>query len=329
MDDCWERKDPPRDPQTGRLVGDPQRFPSGMKALGDYYHSKGAKYGLYTAESTVTCGGYPASAGHEVVDAKTFADWGVDYLKVDGCGPVSYYPEGYKAMGAALEASGRAIEYSCSWPAYIGADETTKPFQTFIDDGCNGWRNYGDIQCSWGSLGGIIDHWGKYGTFLAPFAAPGHWHDMDMLLIGNGCVTLDEERTQMAIWAISASPMIMGNDMRSVPAASRAILLNKDAIAVSQDPLGKMGVRVSGDGPTQVWARELSGGAIAVALFNKGNASQAVAADITVRFADVGGASSLVVYDIWAGKSLGAYNVSYTAKRVPHHGSAFLRLQKA
>lgn len=273
MDDCWERKSPPRDPQTQRLVGEPTRFPSGMKALGDYYHAKGAKFGLYTAESPTTCGGYPASANHESIDAKTFAEWGVDYMKVDGCGPGSYYPKGYKAMGAALEASGRDIEYSCSWPAYIGSNESVKPFQTFIDDGCNGWRNWNDIQCNWGSLGSIIDHWGEWGKVLQPFAGPGHWHDMDMLLIGNGCVTEDEERTQMAIWAISASPLIMGNDMRSVPAASKAILLNKDAIAVSQDPMGAMGIRMTGDVGQQVWARKLSGGDVAVALYNKGGAS--------------------------------------------------------
>ena len=200
MDDCWERKIPPRDLKTGRLVGDPTRFPSGMKALGDYYHSKGAKYALYTAESPTTCGGYPASANHEMIDAQTFADWGVDYMKVDGCGPANYYDHGYKAMGAALEATGRPIEYSCSWPAYInGGNETKQPFATFIEYGCNGWRNWNDIQCNWHSLGSIIDHWGDYGLTLQPFAGPGHWHDMDMLLIGNGCVTHAEEMTQMAI----------------------------------------------------------------------------------------------------------------------------------
>ena len=157
MDDCWERKVPARDLKTGRLVGDPTRFPSGMKALGDYYHSKGAKYALYTAESPHTCGGYPASANHEVLDAQTFADWGVDYMKVDGCGPASYYEQGYKAMGAALEASGRPIEYSCSWPAYINhGNESLQPFATFIEYGCNGWRNWHDIGCSAGSFMSII-----------------------------------------------------------------------------------------------------------------------------------------------------------------------------
>merc|ERR1719191_1333430 len=102
-----------------------------------------------------------------------------------------------------------------------------------IEAGCNSWRNWDDIQCTWKSLSSIIDHWGDYGSSLVPFAGPGHWHDMDMLLIGNGCVSLDEERTQMALWAISASPLIMGNDMRNVSAESKAILTNQDAIAVN------------------------------------------------------------------------------------------------
>ena len=180
-------------------------------------------------------------------------------------------------MGEALEASGRDIVYSCSWPAYIhSGNETLQPFGEFINDGCNLWRNWHDIQCNWGSLGSIIDHWGHYGDALVPAAGPGHWHDMDMLLIGSHCVSEAEERTQMAIWSISASPLIMGNDLRNVSAASKAILLNKDAIAVSQDPLGQMGKRLVGGAAgnllaKQVWARNLADGAVAVGLFNKGD----------------------------------------------------------
>jgi hypothetical protein len=143
-----------------------------------------------------------------------------------------------------------------------------------VDAGCNLWRNWDDIQCSWGSLSSIIDHWGDYASILQATAGPGHWHDMDMLLIGNGCITTDEEKTQMAIWSISASPLIMGNDLRKVPDASKAILQNTDAIAVSQDPLGKMGVRISENVDEQVWARELAKGEVAVALYNKGGGKQ-------------------------------------------------------
>ena len=290
MDDCWERLHPPRDTTTHQLAPNSTRFPSGLKALGEYMHQKGATFGLYTAESPSTCGGYPASKNMEQLDAKTFADWGVDYLKVDGCGAPEYYKSGYKAMGAALEASGRDIVYSCSWPAYInGGNETKQPFAEFINDGCNLWRNYEDIQCNWNSLADIIEHWGQYGTSLTPFAGPGHWHDMDMLLIGANCITVEEERTQMAIWSISAAPLIMGNDLRKVSNASKAILLNADAVAVNQDPLGQMGMRISTatytlqstdrtmtthqemlTGTTEIWARNLANGDVAVALYNTG-----------------------------------------------------------
>eukprot|EP00656_Telonema_subtile_P015790 TRINITY_DN18304_c0_g1_i3.p2 TRINITY_DN18304_c0_g1~~TRINITY_DN18304_c0_g1_i3.p2 ORF type:complete len:350 (+),score=95.11 TRINITY_DN18304_c0_g1_i3:577-1626(+) len=343
-------------------------------------------------------------------------------MKVDGCGPADYYAQGYKAMGAALEASGRDIVYSCSWPAYInGGNETSQPFGTFINDGCNLWRNYKDIQCNWDSLGDIIDHWGDYGDSLVPAAGPGHWHDMDMLLIGAHCVSPDEERTQMAIWSISASPLIMGNDLRNVSEASKAILLNPHAIAVSQDPLGQMGQRITASADAaQVWARNLADGQVAVALYNKDSASgvyppfaptadcpsfqheqggyleacggaagdlggftgltaeQAMsnccanpkcagisiskvgsgfykenancgvtkssdydgytrvsaipvappvgARDITVSFADLNLFGAVDVFDIWAQQHVGSFTGSYTAKSVPHHGTAFLRL---
>jgi len=426
MDDCWENKHPARDPKTNELLPNITRFPSGLSALGDYMHEKGATFGLYTAESPSTCGGYPASANMESIDAKLFASWGVDYLKVDGCGPANYYEHGYQAMGAALEASGRDIVYSCSWPAYInGENETLQPFATFINDGCNLWRNFADIQCNWDSLSGIIEHWGTYGSDLVPYAGPGHWHDMDMLLIGANCITEVEERTQMAIWSISASPLIMGNDLRNVSEASKAILLNRDAIAVSQDPLGQMGMRVTSEStPQQVWSRNLANGDVAVALYNtggsppilppfdntscavekwtktsggyyeacggasgdlgqfsgltveeaqtkccenskcagfsfangngyfKGNANCGLtksdayegytrasaipapntnAADITVDFSNsqINLFGKIDVYDIWAQKSLGTFEGSYTAKSVPAHGTAFVRLSRS
>lgn len=353
MDDCWEQKNPARDPATGELRADPTRFPGGMAALGEYYHSRNLSFAAYTAESDTTCGGYPASKGHEVLDAKTFAHWGVDYMKVDGCGPQGYYPTGYAAMGAALEASGRAITFSCSWPAYIGDDEAAKPFHTLIEDGCHLWRNWHDIQCNWPSVASIIAHWGEYGHVLQPWAGPdgphgGHWHDMDMLLIGahdlktgQPCISLDEERTQMAIWAISASPLIMGNDMRNVSAASKAILFNRDAIAVSQDPRGKMGIRLSADDTAQqLWARELTPSPtgktrMAVALFNKAgsvdpSADPSEPVDIHLDFASLPGhvaGATVDGHDIWSGVSHRGLQGGYTAKGVPLHGTAFLILE--
>lgn len=147
IDDCWMQKDPPR--VDGRLVPDPTRFPSGFSALAEYVHSKNVRFGVYTAESPTTCAGYPASATHEAVDAESFASWDVDYVKVDGCGDQQYYPTGYPAMGKALAASGRNITYSCSWPAYLGSNETAKPFDEFIAAGCNLWCVHSCVWRRW------------------------------------------------------------------------------------------------------------------------------------------------------------------------------------
>merc|ERR1712048_1178125 len=423
IDDCWENHDG-RDSQ-GHLIPDASRFPDGMKALGDYMHSKGVKFGTYSDEGTKTCGGFPGTKDHEVDDANTFASWGVDYLKLDGCNNnQAGYVSGYPAAGAALQATGRNISYSCSWPAYLGSDESKKPFAAMIDAGCNLWRNWADIQCNWGSLSSIIDHWGDYGEALQPWAGPGHWHDLDMLLISNDCVTLDEQKTQMAIWSISASPLIMGNDLRKVPPESKAILQNKDAIAISQDAKGKMGIRhpsYTSKSSSQVWFRELENGDIAVGLYNKASATHPPipappcpewnktssgyleacgggagnvgsfssltvqeaqdeccknnkcagfsyssasgsgyykgnqdcgkvsnsqyygytkpsqmpgpdggSADITLDLTEVGFSSSetVSVYDVWAQKHVGSFTGTYTAKDVPQHGTAFLRLSK-
>lgn len=172
-------------------------------------------------------------------------------------------------MGAALRSTGRDIEYSCSWPAYLGDNETDKPFATMIQAGCNLWRNWDDIQCSWSSLSSIIQHWGDYGEVLQRFAAPGHVNDPDMLLIGNDCISDIEAETQMAMWSLFAAPLIMGNDLRNVSAAAKAILLNPDAIAINQDPLVQQGLRITPSGATEIFARNLADGSVAVGLYNK------------------------------------------------------------
>ena len=272
IDDCWEGlgEGRERDPTTHRLLPDADRFPGGMKALGAHLRGLGVRFGIYSDEGTRTCGGFPGSEGYEAVDAATFAEWGVSYLKLDGCySNKSNFVTGYPAMGAALQATGANITYSCSWPAYLGGNESAKPFAAMIAAGCNSWRNWEDIQCDYGVMAAIIGHWGEYAAVLQKWAGPGHWHDPDMLLIGNGCLTTAEEQTQMAIWSITASPLIMGNDVRNVSAASAAILKNADAIAVDQDARGLMGGRLSTDrAGAQTWARQLSGGAVAVGLYN-------------------------------------------------------------
>lgn len=177
-------------------------------------------------------------------------------------------------MGAALKASGRDIVFSCSWPAYLGDNEAAKPFATMIADGCSLWRNYIDVTCTIGYLQGIIEHWGNYSAVLAQWAQPGAWHDPDQLLVGNDCISDDAARTQMAIYAIVAAPLILGIDLRHVTPSQRDILLNRGALAVNQDALGRMGIRLGGaaaaNAPQQVWMRPLEGGDVAVALYNAG-----------------------------------------------------------
>eukprot|EP00930_Biecheleria_cincta_P095308 TRINITY_DN87286_c0_g1_i1.p1 TRINITY_DN87286_c0_g1~~TRINITY_DN87286_c0_g1_i1.p1 ORF type:complete len:503 (-),score=63.71 TRINITY_DN87286_c0_g1_i1:211-1719(-) len=268
VDDCWQNH---QRSEEGLLLPDSSRFPSGMKALGHYMHARGLQFGIYSDAGTGTCMSYPGSKGYFELDAHTFAAWGVDYLKLDGCyDNTTGYMKDYPAMGAALQASGRDIVYSCSWPAYLGDDESTKPFNSMVSAGCHLWRNWVDIQCDWSVTDRIIEHWGQYNDLMAQTAGPGRWHDPDMLLIGAGCLSRHEEQTQMAIWSIVAAPLIMGNDLRNVSKESMNILLNTDAIAISQDPLGKMGTRLkSADVTRQVWSRPLAGGSVAVVLYNR------------------------------------------------------------
>ena len=325
MDDCWEANT--RDPNTNELYANTTRFPSGLAELGKYIHNKGLKFGLYTDEGAYTCGGYQGSQHNEELDAQTFAKWGVDYIKVDGCtSNLTYLKEGYKKMGQALELSGRDIEYSCSYPAYMTTTEDKKPFYEFIMDGCNEWRNWWDIECKWDSLSSIIDYFGNASHILAPFAGPGHWHDPDMLIIGGNCITNIEEETQMAIWSIMAAPLIMGNDLRKVTTDSKEILLNKAAIAVNQDPLGQMGVRIvnkDNNYDTQIWYRNLFNGDIAVAFYNK-NAGDTV--DITVNFSQMNFNGTVTAHDIFLGQGAGKFYQSMTAKDVPLHGVKFYKL---
>jgi hypothetical protein len=221
LDDCIVEKS--RD-ASGRLVSDSARFPSGFRALGDYLHAKNISFGFYTAISTTTCGGYPGSRGYEAVDAASFEEWTVDYVKADGCGDPAYYPIGYPALGAALQATGRQIAYSCSWPAYLGDDESVKPFGSFIAAGCNLWRNFIDMGPTSGYLQGILEHFGNYSQWLAEWAGPGHVHDADMLLAGVEGVSEDLARSQHALYCIMALPLIMGNDLRRLSPAALATL---------------------------------------------------------------------------------------------------------
>uniref|UniRef100_A0A673AYU5 Alpha-galactosidase n=1 Tax=Sphaeramia orbicularis TaxID=375764 RepID=A0A673AYU5_9TELE len=242
IDDCWMSME--RD-KEGRLQPDPVRFPGGIAKLANYVHERGLKLGIYADMGTFTCMGFPGTTLDKIqIDAQTFASWGVDYLKFDGCSSNPLVQMlGYPLMSIALNATGRPIVYSCSWPAYLGG---LPPFVNYnlMGEICHLWRNYYDIQDSWDSLQAIVDWFFNNQDEIQPAAGPGRWNDPDMLIIGNFGLSMDESRSQMALWAIMAAPLIMSTDLRHLDNGARAILQNKVAIAINQDPLGIQGRRL-------------------------------------------------------------------------------------
>ncbi|XP_039346578.1 alpha-N-acetylgalactosaminidase-like isoform X4 [Mauremys reevesii] len=242
LDDCWSAKE--RDSQ-GRLQPDPDRFPSGIKALADYIHSKGLKFGIYSDMGNYTCMGYPGTTLDTIdTDAKTFAEWEVDMLKLDGCySNSSVKAIGYPKMSIALNKTGRPIAYSCSWPAYEGG-LPPKVNYTVLGDICNLWRNFGDIQDSWESVLNIIEWYGNNQDKLQPAAGPGRWNDPDMLIIGNFGLSYEQSKVQMALWAILAAPLFMSSDLRTISEDAKYILQNKLLIYINQDSLGIQGQRI-------------------------------------------------------------------------------------
>jgi alpha-N-acetylgalactosaminidase len=315
-----------------------------MKALSDYLHSRRLFFGFYSTLYYTSCAFvYPGSRSSELLDVMTFAnDWDIDYLKLDGCNPdysptgLGYYQYGYADAGRALSlfknATGKSITYSCSWPAYLPPDETTKGiYPAMIADGCNLWRNYDDIQPYWSSLSNIIEHWGTYGQFLKQFSGPTTISDADMLIVGEPGITDDEGRTQMAIWSIIMSPLLISADVRNISDTAKAILLNQEALAVNRDTRYEMGYRVMNDLQTggQAWARNMSDGSVAFALYNSGSAAPL---NVSVPFKSLnaswapGSGLSYRVRDIWAQQDIGIFNsLNFTGSLIPPHGTGFYR----
>lgn len=265
IDDCWQVD---RD-ENGRIIPDPERFKSGMKSLAEYIHSKGLKFGLYSDAGTQTCQGRPGSRGHEFADARTYASWGVDYLKYDWCNSGKQNAEAsYSTMRDALYAAGRPIVFSlCEW----GSND---PWLWAPDVG-NLWRTTGDIQdcydctINWGGKGWvqILDE----NAGLGRYAGPGHWNDPDMLEVGNGGMTKIEDRAHFTLWCMMAAPLIAGNDLRSMSDETAEILMNKEMIAIDQDPLGVQGYRAMTANDMEIWVKPLKNGEFAVCFFNRGN----------------------------------------------------------
>jgi alpha-galactosidase len=316
IDDCWQVG---RD-ANGNIVADPQRFPHGMKAVGDYIHSLGLKFGVYSDAGSKTCAGRPGGLGHEYQDAIQYAAWGVDYLKYDWCNTTTQDAKAsYANIRAALDASGRAIVLSiCEWG-------TAKPWLWGKEAGGNLWRTTGDISdkwagqskwpdgscCSNGMLA-ILDQ--QIG--LQSYAAPGHWNDPDMLEVGNGGMSDTEYRAHFSLWAILAAPLIAGNDLRDMRPEIRDILTNKEVIAVNQDALGREGERVWKNGDLEVWAKQLGDGGRAVVLLNRGS----IAAEISAKWQDLGYPDHLSasVRDLWQHKDLGTFSAKFSAPVASH-----------
>jgi alpha-galactosidase len=317
IDDCWQVA---RD-SLGNIVVDPERFPSGMKALADYVHARGLKFGVYSDAGTKTCQGRPGSRGYEYQDARTYASWGVDYLKYDWCSHGTQNAEAsYRLMRDALDASGRLITFSiCEWG-------TSKPWLWATGIG-HLWRTTGDIQdcwdCrrDWGGMGWV--HILDLQVGLESYAGPGHWNDPDMLEVGNGGMTTQEYRAHFTMWAILAAPLMAGNDIRTMTPEIRDILTNREVIAVDQDPLGRQGRKVRDDGAVEVWARELADGSRAVALLNR----DTTATTVTVSWPEIGYTASLDagVRDLWARRDAGRVRGRYAAT-VPGHAAVLVRI---
>lgn len=310
VDDCWEGG---RD-AAGNLVPN-EKFPD-MKALADYVHSRGLKLGLYTSPGPFTCGGYEGSYGHEERDARTFAAWGIDYLKYDWCSASRIYSLDqaravFQKMGAALANCGRPIVYSLS-SGLPGMPEWAR------DTGANLWRTTDDIQDNWKSVSQI----GFSQSEHASRAGPGHWNDPDMLEVGNGGMTDTEYRTHFSLWCLLAAPLIAGNDLRSMSPATLEILANREAIAVDQDPLGQPGRRIAARDGVELWARPLHDGGQAVGVFNR-NETEATA---QFAWSELGlDAPPCTLRDLWLHQDVAPRADGITAT-LPAHGVLFLRL---
>ena len=329
IDDCWQGQ---RDAR-GFIQPDPQRFPSGMKALADYVHARGLKFGLYSDAGWKTCGGRPGSRGHEYQDALTYAEWGVDYLKYDWCFTEGLKAEGaYQTMSAALRAAGRPVLLSlCEWGQ-------SKPWQWAKDVG-HAWRTTGDI---FNCFDCVEDHgdWKSFGVLqildmqdgLRAHAGPGHWNDPDMLEVGNG-MPANEERAHFSAWAMLAAPLIAGNDVRTMSAQTRAVLTQREVIALNQDALGVQAFRHSARDGVEFWFKPLAGGDWALMVLNRNATPRSVSFDWNAEVVrdelsgrDAGfGKTRYALRELWRGRDAGQTGQPLKAE-LPGRDALVLRL---
>ena len=307
IDDCWSLRE--RD-ENGRLVADPKKFPHGMKAVADYIHSKGLKFGMYSCAGNLTCGGYPGSFEHEFTDAETFAEWGVDFLKYDYCyhSNIIHGKYLYRRMGLALKNCGRDILFSaCTW----GADNTAEWIR---ETGANMWRSTGDIIDTWESVKNLTEVQDK----ILPYGGAGSFNDMDMLVVGmygKGNVGLQglndtQYKTHFSIWALLGSPLMIGCDVRNMNKETLDILSNKELIKINQDADCRQVFKLSlfEGSNIKAYARTLENGDIAVGFFNLTDEK------VTVKFLldELGLPDStgktLEMHEVWSGETVTVKN---------------------
>jgi alpha-galactosidase len=312
IDDCWQVA---RD-ENGEIVVDQERFPHGMKFLADYIHSKGLKFGIYSCAGTMTCARRPGGRGHEYQDARTYARWGVDYLKYDWCNTSTQdAPASYATMRDALFAAGRPIVFSlCEWGSH-------KPWEWAGNVG-HLWRTTGDIGDSWNSMINIFNQQKD----LARYAGPGKWNDPDMLEVGNGGMTTEEYKTHFSLWCMLAAPLLAGNDLQNMTPETKSVLLNKEIIALDQDSLGRQATCYRDNVDYQIWLKALSNNEKAICLLNKSDEKKSVLVD----FALLAKASSgrrrgpsmsldnYKVRDLWEHKDLSLKETSVYVDLPPH-----------
>jgi alpha-galactosidase len=302
IDDTWEGQ---RDARG--IIHPNAKFPD-MKALADYVHSKGLKIGLYSSPGPKTCAGYEGSFGHEELDARTYAEWGIDYLKYDLCSfrsimqakapddssaQIRMMIASYDKMAAAIKATGRPIVFSfCQYG--VGA-----PWEWAPAIGGNLWRTTHDISPDWDGIYSII----SLEAGLERYAGPGHWNDPDMLEVGNGDLSLAENRMHFTMWAMLAAPLLAGNDLEHIRPEIKSILTNRDVIAIDQDRAGKQGLRAYVDGQVEVWTRTLSDGSVAVAVLNIGSERFSMY-PFHLDLARIGLRGPMTAKDLWSGKSI-------------------------
>lgn len=317
IDDTWELG---RD-ASGNITTN-KKFPD-MKGLADYVHSKGLKVGIYSSPGPKTCANYEGSFGHEEQDAKTYAAWGIDYLKYDLCGARAVYPltedteRGlYQKMGEALERTSRPIVYSlCQYGEF-------DPWKWGAKVSGNLWRTTGDIEDNWKSMEKI----GFSQLAIASYTRPGHWNDPDMLEIGNGGMKADEYRTHMSLWSLLSAPLIAGNDLRTMSDETKSILMNQDVIAIDQDPAAKPTETLAKSGSVETLWRPMQDGSIIVGIFNRGE--QPVEAGF--QWATLPGGLSgkkLQARDLWKHQAVSVDGERF-ASTIPAHGVTLLRVNQ-